>query len=314
MARPSTAVIFEEAAHTSDKADYGGGENDGDVLNSIVASVHPDMDILWLATSRLRRRRYDECIELCDEMLRKNAYDSGAWYLKCRALTKRDWIDDTEVEEEGVAEVLLDENAISTMPRPGTSLNRPQGTAQGGNQSVRPMSSSGRPLIGFARPGSNSGRLTTSGGSIESAFRGNRPGTSRPVTSSGRFIRLGTASMLASQGLDAFIDVERLDLHKYAKRPALSRVLCDYLAYHEHNFKKCLELCANATVVHNYEDWWWKARLGKAYYQLGMLRDAEKQFKSSLNDEDIVLTTLELCKVYLRLDQPKTAIDAYEVR
>ena len=120
--------------------------------------------------------------------------------------------------------------------------------------------------------------------------------------------------MLASQGLDAFIDVERLDLHKYAKRPALSRVLCDYLAYHEHNFKKCLELCANATVVHNYEDWWWKARLGKAYYQLGMLRDAEKQFKSSLNDEDIVLTTLELCKVYLRLDQPKTAIDAYEVR
>ena len=312
--RPTTASVFEEASHSTDRQHYGttGDQHDGEALNRLVAAAHPQMDRLWLASSRLRRLRYDECIALCDELLARNAYDSAAWYLKCRALTRRDWIDDTEVEEEGVAEVLLDENAISSMPRPGTSLNRPQGTAQGAGQGVRPISSSGRPLTGFSRPGSNSGRQT-SGGGVEGAFRGSRPGTSRPVTSSGRFVRLGTAS-LASQGIDSFIDVERMDLQKYARRPALSRVLCDYLAYHERNYKKCLELCANATVAHSYEDWWWKARLGKAYYQLGMFRDAEKQFKSSLQDADIVTTTLELCKVYLRLDQPKTAIDAYEVR
>eukprot|EP00913_Durusdinium_trenchii_P023993 g22534.t1 len=48
------------------------------------------------------------------------------------------------------------------------------------------------------------------------------------------------------------------------------------------------------------EDWWWKARLGKAYYQLGLLRDAEKQFKSALKDEEMISTHLELCKLALR--------------
>lgn len=33
------------------------------------------------------------------------------------------------------------------------------------------------------------------------------------------------------------------------------------------------------------QDWWWKARLGKCYYQLGMMRDAEKQFRSSLKNQ-----------------------------
>ena len=32
----------------------------------------------------------------------------------------------------------------------------------------------------------------------------------------------------------------------------------------------------------------------------GLLRDAEKQFKSALKDEEMVTTHLELCKVYLR--------------
>ena len=32
----------------------------------------------------------------------------------------------------------------------------------------------------------------------------------------------------------------------------------------------------------------------------GLLRDAEKQFKSALKDEEMITTHLELCKVYLR--------------
>jgi hypothetical protein len=38
--------------------------------------------------------------------------------------------------------------------------------------------------IGYARPGTNSGRPTT--GSVADAFKGGRPGTSRPVSVAGR--------------------------------------------------------------------------------------------------------------------------------
>jgi tetratricopeptide repeat protein 8 len=41
----------------------------------------------------------------------------AVWYLKCRALTEKIWIDDTEMEDEGIAELLLDENAIAQLPR-----------------------------------------------------------------------------------------------------------------------------------------------------------------------------------------------------
>lgn len=49
--------------------------------------------------------------------------------------------------------------------------------------------------------------------SVEQAFAGARPGTSRPVTSSGRFVRLGTASMLSEPG-GPFVNVDHLDLRK----------------------------------------------------------------------------------------------------
>ncbi len=65
-------------------------------------------------------------------------------------------------------------------------------------------------------------------------------------------MRLGTAS-LASEPGGAFINVDRLDLRKYAARPLLARVLCDYLVYTEHNMKRALELCALATQVAEYQ-------------------------------------------------------------
>ena len=36
--------------------------------------------------------------------------------------------------------------------------------------------------------------------------------------------------------------------------------------------------------------------------------EAESQFKSSLKLADNVVTVMELCKVYLRMDQPNTAL------
>eukprot|EP00899_Mesostigma_viride_P006572 jgi/Mesvir1/15916/Mv08240-RA.1 len=270
-----------------------------------------DMDMVWLAQSRLRRRRIDECIDICTELLDKNPYDQAVWYLKCRALTQKNWIDDTEMEEEGVAEILMDDNAVNQAPRPGTSLQRPgtQSAGSGGpNQGVRPVTASGRPLTGFARPGTSARPGTQSSRDVSTAFQGARPGTSRPVTSAGRLLRLGTASMLSEPG-GMFINVDKLDLRKYAQRPALARALCDFIIYHDHNPKKALELAALATVQADYSDWWWKARLGKCYYQLGLHRDAEKQFKSSLKDQAMVTTVLELCKVYQKIDQPNAVID-----
>lgn len=44
-------------------------------------------------------------------------YLQAAWMTKCRAFIKQNYIDDIELDEESVAELLLDENAIASVPR-----------------------------------------------------------------------------------------------------------------------------------------------------------------------------------------------------
>jgi len=68
---------------------------------SPVAGCNP----VWLAQSRLRRRRFDDCIELCTQVLEERPLDQAAWYLKARALTLKNWVDDTEIEEQVGAHV-----------------------------------------------------------------------------------------------------------------------------------------------------------------------------------------------------------------
>eukprot|EP01006_Ploeotia_vitrea_P022084 TRINITY_DN54499_c0_g1_i1.p1 TRINITY_DN54499_c0_g1~~TRINITY_DN54499_c0_g1_i1.p1 ORF type:complete len:486 (-),score=258.48 TRINITY_DN54499_c0_g1_i1:42-1499(-) len=252
-------------------------------------------------------------------MLRKRA-DTGAWFLKARAMTLKDFVDDTaDLEEEGVAELLMDDNAISKMPRPGTSMQRPlTQTKDAGpsvasmRQSFRPMSGAGRPLTGFARPGTQSRSARAGDGqlSVADAFRGARPSTSRPVSVAGRFVRVGTASLMSSAD-GRFVDPENIAIDKFLRKPAMARALCDYLIYVENHPKRCLDLCAAATRRADFKDWWWKARLGKCYYQLGMYRDAERQFRSALKTQEMISLFLELAKLYLRLDQPNTALDMY---
>ena len=182
-----------------------------------MAAAGTQLDPVFAALQKFKQQKYDDCIAMCTELLAANPYDQAVWYLKCRALTLLAWVDDTDFEEEGVADVLLDENATASLPRPGTSLNRPmtQAGAPGvPGQGMRPVSASGRPLTGFARPGTGSARPGSKGG-VEGAMAGARPGTSRPTTALGRMVRLGTASMLSEAG-GPFINVERLDLRKYA--------------------------------------------------------------------------------------------------
>lgn len=49
------------------------------------------------------------------------------------------------------------------------------------------MSKSGRPITGFARPGTNRPTTSSNGNRLDTAMRSNVPGTARPITSGGRY-------------------------------------------------------------------------------------------------------------------------------
>ncbi len=72
-----------------------------------------------------------------------------------------------------------------------------------------------------------------------------------------------------------------------------------------------MDLATEATKVCEFKDPWWKVQLGKCYYLFGLNRDAEKQFKSALKQQPTIETYLRLAKVYIRIDQPITALDLF---
>eukprot|EP00033_Pygsuia_biforma_P002189 GCRY01002427.1.p1 GENE.GCRY01002427.1~~GCRY01002427.1.p1 ORF type:complete len:500 (-),score=107.09 GCRY01002427.1:101-1600(-) len=265
------------------------------------------MDPLYLALHAFKRGDFERCVAHCDACLKKQPGDETAYFLKVKAVTQQAYVDDTEMEEEGVAEALLDDNAIASIPRPGTSLAQPPGSSSGRQKLT---SASGRPQSGFKRPGSIS-RPSTNQGSA-AAFQGNRPGTMRPVTNSGRFVRLGTASLMQSvPGEEALLNLQALPVHKVAQRPSVAKVIVEYALYVEKNPKQALTFAAAVTEKLGFQDWWWKLFLAKCYYHLGLFRDAEKQLKSALKQQEMVILYLWLSKVYIRLDQPRTALDTY---
>ncbi|KRX09628.1 hypothetical protein PPERSA_09298 [Pseudocohnilembus persalinus] len=268
------------------------------------------MDDFIIAMSRYKRRKYDQTIELCEQMLNNNPRDEAAWLLKCNSMIRKQYLDDLEVDEEGLGDMLMDENQISSIQRPGTSLQRINTGAGNLNPIQRPTSKSGRPITGFSRPGNN--RPTTSQqGRLDTSMRGNaRLGTSRPITSGGRHMRLGTASLAGN--IQGFLQTDKLNMRNIAKKKSIAKAICNYLLYIENNPKKALELAAEATQLSDYQDWWWKERLGRCYYQLGMFREAESQFNSSIRNENIIKTQLELSRTYVRLNVPQKAIEIFQ--
>ncbi|GAB6031788.1 Tetratricopeptide repeat protein 8 [Chamberlinius hualienensis] len=266
------------------------------------------MDEFYLALSLFKRRKYEKCSEICSKLLERNQLDQAVWVLKMKALTSQVYVDDSELDEDGMADCLLEDNAIAQMPRPGTSLNTPKTSQSSHIQSFRPVTTSGRPLSGIVHPGTRSGRSS----SLEQAIQAPRTAhTARPVTSaSGRFIRLRTASTMTSPG-GPFINLARLNLTKYASNPYVAKPLFEYIYYHENDIRMALRLAAEATQQCQFKDWWWKVQVGKCYYKLGSLRDAEKQFLSALKQQDTVECYLHLAKVYIRMDQPLTAVELY---
>ncbi|KAJ3286767.1 Tetratricopeptide repeat protein 8 [Borealophlyctis nickersoniae] len=271
---------------------------------------------LHQALYHLRTRNFSTCADLCTDILSQYPYDQAAWHLKTRAMSAQAFLDDTETERDGgvgggVAG--LDDPPVTGLPRPGTSLTRgttpsPSATA-GPNLSIRPASGMGRPLVGFARPSTVNRDGATSAGLVRLGTATTASG--RMMSSaSGRLLRLGTASFLTDP-TGPFINVDKLDLQKYASRPALARALFNYIYYHLDNPRKALELASFATAQHEYKDWWWKQQIGKCFHRLRLFREAERHLKSSLKDQDILSTHLHLANVFLKLDQPKTVIQIY---
>ncbi|RZC00554.1 tetratricopeptide repeat protein 8, partial [Asbolus verrucosus] len=252
------------------------------------------MDPMYLALSLFRRRRYDKCADICTEILDKQPLDQAAWCLKMRALTQRVYVDDIE-SEELIESDFLDENAVASAPRPGTSIKTAIPTA------VRPRTATGRPISGVARPGTQ----MRPGSALD------RLKTARPVTSqSARAIRLGTAAMY-SQKEGPFIQISRLNIAKYAKNQCLSKPLFEYLFYHEGDVRNAMELAVQATQFCEFQDWWWKVQLAKCYIVLNLIRDAEQQMRSALKQHHHVETFIRLTRIYLRLEICKAGLEIF---
>ncbi|TMS39129.1 hypothetical protein L596_005702 [Steinernema carpocapsae] len=149
-------------------------------------------------------------------------------------------------------------------------------------------------------------------GSLEQALRTSRTSkTARAITSStARTVRLGTASMV-TQPDGPFVNLARLNIEKYASDPNLNRQLFEYVFYQEGDMKVAHQIAATATKTAEFNNWYWKNALGKCYFRLGMMKEAEQQFTSSLKNFQVVETFAYLAKIFTRLDQPIKAISKY---
>ena len=56
----------------------------------------------------------------------------------------------------------------------------------------------------------------------------------------------------------------------------MAKAIVEYLIYVDSNFRRALEISAAATAQSKYEDWWWKARIGKCQYKMGLIKEAER--------------------------------------
>ncbi len=95
---------------------------------------------------------------------------------------------------------------------------------------------------------------------------------------------------------------DKLNAKNVAKKKHIAKAVVDYLIYVESNFRRALDIASEATALVNYDDWWWKSRIGKCQFKMGMIKDAEKQFLSALKSQDMITTHIELAKVAIKQD------------
>ncbi len=103
--------------------------------------VTDQLDPLWFAISKLRRGKYEDCVTICNSVLSTNPGDQvchlssffffidfslfdanclksqAIWVVKCNTVIKQNFLDDLDLDGESVAEMILDENALTNIPR-----------------------------------------------------------------------------------------------------------------------------------------------------------------------------------------------------
>ncbi|GKT34318.1 Tetratricopeptide repeat protein 8 like protein [Aduncisulcus paluster] len=189
--------------------------------------------------------------------------------MKLQSIVEQNFTDDTELEDQDLGDALLaidetdkvSERKISTAAAAASSISSTRGTtgrmtSQGTHTAARTVASRGisrmgtgaarsgtsrltttaRLPTGHARPGTQNANLASSMRTntqrVATAMRGaaQRTAGGRPLTTSGRILRLGTAIALktAKEGNGVF-DLGSFDPSKYAQVPVLSRLLTDYV-------------------------------------------------------------------------------------
>jgi tetratricopeptide repeat protein 8 len=73
-----------------------------------------------------------------------------------------------------------------------------------------------------------------------------------------------------------FLAADKIIAKNIIKKKHIAKAVVDYLIYVESNFRVALEIASEATNATNYSDWWWKARVGKCQFKMGMIKDAER--------------------------------------
>ena len=247
------------------------------------------MDPIFKSLYYLKLRNYEKCNEVSKTI--SNQYQKEKWYIICKSRTEESYIDFTEPDETNASDNIFEDSTISQLPRPGTSLRTSSILTRGS----RPITQSGNSLSGYTHNSQNISKKVSE----------------NPTTSStSRFTRLVTSS-LAFSGDEP--DITSINIEKFSKNPFLSRILIDYLLIRIRDPIRSVQLASDCSKRNNFNDWFWKNRLGRSYYQVGLLNEAEEQFKSSLSTNINIDSRLELTKIYIRLDQPSKALSELDI-
>ncbi|CAN8000178.1 unnamed protein product, partial [Ixodes hexagonus] len=250
------------------------------------------------ALSLYRRRRFAECADACQLL----PHIPQAHWLQLRALTQQAWLDELELDDEPLAQTLLDDHALAQTARPGTSLRAP---GPGPTASARPLTREGRPVTGMRRRPQS--RATTSGMGIERVLR--------TAAGGARTARVPTTARPASSA-GPLLDLSRLarDAGSWASQPAcVSKQLFRYLYHERGDVRQALDLASQRRGPDCCG--WWALQRGRCFLRLAMPRDAEQQFRiASEAGDPMPRAHLWLAKaslLQLQLDQPLAALETY---
>lgn len=72
----------------------------------------------YKALSLFRLRKYEKCIEMCNQLLSHSPQLQGPWELKMRAMTQRVYVDDIEAEDDGVVGKIFFSKIILKLKKP----------------------------------------------------------------------------------------------------------------------------------------------------------------------------------------------------